>query len=415
MKQLVRSILLFLNLLVVISVKSQKEDDSNYCECTKTDNVLEMKLNLEDLYSGTSTKSSYIFRSLKDTDGEKIRIDKNTSVTLKFRKPNLFRYDFKFEDEKKLIESYNYLDGLLEKAFKLAGGGAQSDSKLKEWDTEIIELTNSYNELIEMVPEEVFLIQLQVDDMAGAIDNILNMLKENSDLNKAKREAKDYLETLGAEVTPIQLEYYRELKEKETSIISAIKKFVGIFDRVKVGIAHNVSKQKAGTVVTIRIKPEINNTIFLNDSVDNPKEVTIQYFVQSRFKVHFHTGISFTGIKEISVEKLTEGETDAFKIVESKDNSTDLVAFLSIPLVSINELGTSGVDFSLGTGYNDVGEKIFLGLSYRLSNIGSITGGAVLDTKSIDVEGDGNIGDLVDDFEIKNVFGGFFSISINAF
>lgn len=400
-----------------------RTDDSDICACSKEGKVLEMVINVKELFRPDQDKSEFIFKKIKNSrntnstetgKNEWIKIDKQTTVNLVLTRANLFRYDFEISEEDFYIESYGVLNEILSTIIELGGGGVSGNTAFETWYNTLNEIKKDYQNIIEtQIPATVYLDDIDYGKIEDSLSDIRKKLTKK-ELHNSIKVAKSFLKS--NENSNFYRDLYQELKTSQNNIEKKVQTLFKIFDRIKKGIRKKIKARKAGTIVTISIAPTLNGSILDNNEVKNRIEAaSIEYFVESNHKLHFHTGYSFSSLNDVEIEKLTKGSNDVFTIVKNQKNSNDLAAFLSYPILHLDKLGTSSIDLSIGTTFNNIGNKIFLGATIRIFKYGSVTAGTVIDTNHITVEDNLTIGDSLEQFSVKNQVAGFFSINITAF
>jgi hypothetical protein len=376
----------------------------------KSANSVVYKVNWADTKTGQTYK-------------QRERIGKATQVAVRVTAFNYLRYTPVAKVDAVEIPVYQSLEKLwgmflaLPKAGPMVtppGAAAPSfGARMLKWRTAIDEQDDQLREFLANAPKSVGLGQAEMTTISNQAD--------------ARRKALESLETLRAdayrnvyadgEASPEM--YYRQVLysaelERHKAVVEKLQTFVALAGDVINGHPLPLAGQKPGTRVTVTLTPRPNGEDKeIVDTALNEGASTLQYFVQSDMPVAFHAGPAFTYIEDVDFEKVQAAAgDDLFRKLEKPDAAGDLVAFLSYELATSAD-GQRGIYFSFGTGVRSPGERLFAGITGRLTESLFVTAGAF--TKEVDEGVNFVTGDLAESVKRVHKIGGFGALTFSPF
>lgn len=167
-------------------------------------------------------------------------------------------------------------------------------------------------------------------------------------------------------LTNKQLDRYEKTRLGHDTVTGGFHRFNSRAKLVREGFAHRIKKKKPGTVVTVKMTPEGIEGAGGAAAAGADKQLAVDYFVQSKYPVLFHAGLSYSDVDEVQLEKVrTLAGSDLFSEIRDGESEIDLTTFLSWQFWSGGERSQQGVLLSVGTDVDEPGQRAYLGLSYR--------------------------------------------------
>lgn len=203
----------------------------------------------------------------------------------------------------------------------------------------------------------------------------------------ARAELAQFSETATITTSPIAEAYYaQELYDAQlvhhNETLAKLKVFIDRAHESLRGRTKDLPSQKAGTIVTVTVRAKP-----LNDTGDETKQaaeagpITVSYYVQSDRPLMFHAGAAYTRIDMVEFEKIQKDLTrDVFQEVDAPDASADLIAYMTYMLTPEVDNWAGGFGLTIGTGLRDLGKRLYLGATFRLTNRLILTGGGFSQT-----------------------------------
>jgi hypothetical protein len=297
-----------------------------------------------------------------------VRIDERDNVTIKLRHFNFINFAAEYAVDTKVIEAYVTLNTLWSQALGLARlgmtasagaqpcpAGATFSTCVKDWMWALTLSSRRLDEAVARHRQNVGLsetvINTQVVPEARVIQAIRGQLLQLQS------------ETLSRQPETMQdIEWYQQVQAAHDKLLGQINAYVRLAELTATGQTKPIDKQKAGTLVTVKITAM--------NLIGNPhgQPVEISYFVHSRLPVKFHAGYLYSNLKEVKFDQVrTIAGADLFQQVQDPDSVQTYAAFLSYELVSRNT-GRYGAGLlaTLGTDFKEPGKRLFVGASVRV-------------------------------------------------
>ncbi len=333
-----------------------------------------------------------------DPSGQRYRTDARTSVVISSRHFNFIAYDLEYKVEKEVVRAYQVLDQLWQQAFGLATGGllplrtgvdASLYQEISDWGVslslvrdELDAARSSYTSL-SLTQQEISALETAANRISAVLDQFTQeratlvdkvtderrrLIAEKNELSKSG----EYEEQFAAYAAARDL--LASYAEPFQQLTASVRAFASAVELSKNGDRFRVSKNDAGTVVTVSVTPKARegsiSPVNANTQID--------YAVSSTLPLIFHAGIAGDSLGETEFTQVSSlAGQDLFAVTKSSSTDTELVALLGYEFWSPKNDDRFGVSFTLGTELDDPGEKLYAGLSVRLFNRFFLTYGAV--------------------------------------
>lgn len=297
-------------------------------------------------------------------------IRSGSSVFLHIRSFNFIRYSAELSLETEECAACETLAGLWKGIFNFPGisftvSGAQFWPALLRWRTMVISTTTNFqdNVLDATHYEEEYLTKATLEntkDYAGILQDIETV----EGYQKALLVQRGVV--FGLITSRDEFEVAVALEEgAHASFMQSAQNFLQL-------ARHSVSGQRKDirTLAEAPIKPNSFVTVSFG-SVDRDGNATgtsdsVSYFLQSRIPVRAHFGGAFSGLDDNSFEPTSLfGVFDVFTQVREDSEQQDFVAFLSYEWPMKKNPEGAAWQATLGTGFSDPGETIYVGGGIR--------------------------------------------------
>lgn len=313
-----------------------------------------------------------------------VRIDERDNVSIRLRHFNFVNFAAEYTVEKTVIEAYVTLNNLWSQALGLGRplqaasvavgpcpAGATFEQCVVDWMWASILASRRLNEATARHRSRVTLDQATID---GAV------VPDSDAVQKLRAQLiQVQSDTLTRKPGSVQeIEWYNQVQASHDKLIGQIDAYLRLAELTVSGQTRNIDRQKAGTLVTVKVAGM--------NALGNPagKPVEIQYFVHSKYPVTFHAGYLYSSLKEVEFDAVrTTAGADLFQQVRDPASVNSYAAFLSYQLWSgnVGRHGT-GILATLGTDFKDPGERLYAGGSVRFLSRFYVGGGFVSATVS---------------------------------
>jgi hypothetical protein len=348
------------------------------------------------------------------------RIPAGSPVTIDVNHFNFLRYTVQFDIQEDSIGSYRALERLWSQVFLIGGTLASGnrteptpvEKALIAWHRRLEDVDAGLTEIRDAFPEP------------GLTDEQVKAVCEKGQLANAwkleieglRKTASDLL--AGGNWNEYQI--YRSIIQDHNSVMERLRLFATAATRTVTGAQKVITTRNAGTVVTVTLTAKDESGSLRGSPI------ALEYFVRSRLPLAFHTGMAYSGLRDIDFEKVRalEGE-DLWTQTRNSNNSYDLIAFLSMEAFARRPVifGTPteiGILPTLGTGVSKPGDKLFVGLSLQVWRFflsgGGVSGNVATGEHPIVDEIGNQLGtrELFDAVTNRRQWGWYGSISLNV-
>ncbi len=169
-----------------------------------------------------------------------------------------------------------------------------------------------------------------------------------------------------------QLVHHKELVDK-------MKIFIDRLTESLQGRSRDLDSQKAGTIVTVTIRPKpvANSSPEVTKAATKAGPIVFTYYVQSEKPLMYHLGAIYTRIQDFDYEKVQKGLAgDVFQRIEKSEGGSDLIAMMTyLPLAENDNYFTNGFGLTIGTGVKNLGQRLYLGGSFTFFDRLILNGG----------------------------------------
>lgn len=299
-----------------------------------------------------------------------LRITEKDQITVEISNFNHLRYRLKIETDEVAIESYQYLEKLWSQilGFNLSLSGASSaaprtgfDAKATAWLKEMLAARVTVKGHLDQ-HTKVGLTPTEVGNITTASASVE---EHKSALNLLRNEALSEANSLA------EIKKFEEIAKRHDEIMSALDAFTSSAKLVVRGQRKVIGRKKPGVEVTVQATPTAEN-----EPVKSAKTLRLTYFVHSRHPLAFHVGYAHSELEEIEFEKVRALDgRDLFAQLKKDEGTDEFTAFLSYELRTWGKRGDYGVLATLGTDLNEVGDRVYAGVSAKVARRWFVTVG----------------------------------------
>lgn len=296
-----------------------------------------------------------------------VRIDERDNVTIRLVHFNFINFSAEYAVDTKVIEAYVTLNTLWSQALGLgrlglsASPGPQpcpADATFARCVTDWMwALTLSSRRLDDAVRRHSQHVGLSAAVIANEV------VPEAQVLQKLRAQLIQLqTDTLSRQPESMpDITWYQQVQTAHDKLMAQLGSYLRLAELTAAGQTKPIDKQKAGTLVTVRITA-VNA---LGNMQGRPTE--IKYFVHSRLPVRFHAGYLYSNLKEIEFEQVrTVAGADLFQQVQDPSSVQSYGAFLSYEFFSRNTgRYATGILGTLGTDFEEPGKRLYVGASVR--------------------------------------------------
>lgn len=328
---------------------------------------------------------------------ERPRITEGDSVQIFVEGFNFVNYQLEVSVEETKIESYVYLNDIWSQLlggvspdlladFLAARGKAQdSETALIDWwrkiDTTAETLTGDGLKFSSQSYLSYADIAVMLESISGenGLDNSL------IELQRLRDNARNSLSRTRS------IKTFESIDQLHQQLVAQIATYKVLVNKSKSGYTTSIKKKAPGTFVDVGLKAVQINGGILSD------QISFSYLSESKLPLMFHAGFTYSQLKESEFQSLRSlSGQDIFARVKEEDESYSLGVFLSHPFGK-SDKGKYRYYITLGTDIDDIGEKIYLGLSSRVYDKWLFSIGAAF--------GDQSVGEqAVEDLPNNNLF-----------
>lgn len=168
---------------------------------------------------------------------------------------------------------------------------------------------------------------------------------------------------------------YDQVIPHHERISQAATQFLNLAKNTLNGGFHVIGKFEAGVAIEVLISAEGQPSVDLNYVAE--RRASLSYLTQSTIPLRLHAGLTYSELRELDNETLLslDGTLVQNQIVEG-DESLNLSLFASLPIDG-KPLDEANWFAGLGTDVTDIGDNIYIGLSYKFRDNFFVTAGAV--------------------------------------
>jgi hypothetical protein len=184
----------------------------------------------------------------------------------------------------------------------------------------------------------------------------------------------------------------------------------------------DLAPQKSGNLVTVTIKAKAvdqSNNPRIQAAIDSAGTAMVSYYVQSVQPLSFHAGGAYTRLTEFDYEAVAKGLAgrDAFQQIAKPANGGDVIAFMTLLPEQMISDRNIGIGPTIGTGVKDLGKRLYLGATLKVSSRFMLTAGVF--SKEV-TESDGRAlsatePNLFDGIQRVTAWGKFLGLSVTPF
>ncbi|MEO6223828.1 MAG: hypothetical protein ABIP90_11310 [Vicinamibacterales bacterium] len=325
-----------------------------------------------------------------------IRIDERKGVSVTVKHFNFLHYTLTQSVETVQVETYVGLDKLWKQIFGFVGtvNPAQSFEALSALEEAMAQLRYTAGNIDEALTIELRAFKTPgvsqdqratLTKLSAAIDAVhdcpqttaMNLTCARTLLTDARVAVDKAI--AGGQLTFDRMAKFDLLRADYNALLDRLTVFQDAVHLIVNGVIKQVSKYKAGTVVTVTFTPVARTPAV----AVAPPPFSVEYVSHSRLPLAYHMGYSFSRLKQVDVKtvRALSGQ-DLFSEVKTGKNTGAMAAFLGYELYSRDRNGEPkfGVVFDLGTDLTKVGDRLYAGLSLRWGRAfigGGVMGGTI--------------------------------------
>tara|TARA_R110001583_G_C5665969_1_gene410124 strand:+ start:5111 stop:6157 length:1047 start_codon:yes stop_codon:yes gene_type:complete len=280
---------------------------------------------------------------------------------------NHLGFELSVDEQANEVAVYNYLNNLWGDLFELTNtfsiSGPTIRTPIDELHIRISQTQEEMNSLIksrEFSNLDVYLTDSNIVFLTNASNQFSDRIDE---LQKLRKEAISYASN--NQLGDSQVKAFSIIIDDYNSLLPVVNDFVSRSHKSVKGTKRLLKKQKVGFIVNVILSPSMRPNV--GSKSVQLSNVDFDYPVESTAPLLFHVGFTHAALNDVEYETVTSlSGDDLFLKVRDDDSLQNFSAFLSYPIDStlVNEADWF---VTLGTDFNDIGDNLYGGLTYRIS------------------------------------------------